>query len=62
MYTSTEAEKYFFKLYNMCEKYKNYANFSFIFDRDNLLQLKDAPVDKGIDIYKKLYKGRVIVK
>ncbi len=62
IYTSTEAEKYFFKLYNMCEKYKNYANFSFIFDRDNLLQLKDAPVDKGIDIYKKLYKGRVIVK
>lgn len=57
-----DGEKYFNKLYSMCEKYKNYANFSFIFDRDGLLDLKDAPVDKGVDIFKKLYESRVIVK
>lgn len=57
-----DGEKYFNKLYSMCEKYKNYANFSFIFDRDNLLDLKDSPVDKGLDIFKKLYESRVIVK
>ena len=58
----SQGEKYFDKLYSMCEKYKNYANFSFIFDRYNLLDLKDSPVDKGLDIYKKLYESRVIVK
>lgn len=58
----TDGEKYFNKLYSICEKYKNYANFSFIFDREGLLDLKDAPVDKGIDIFKKLYESRVIVK
>jgi hypothetical protein len=59
---SPEGDKYFDKLYKMCEKYNNYANFSFIYDTGNLLELKDSPVDKGIEIYKKLYKGRVIVK
>ena len=58
----SQGEKYFDKLYSICEKYKNYANFSFIFDRYNLLDLKDSPVDKGLDIYKKLYESRVIVK
>lgn len=57
-----KGEKYFNKLYNICKKYNNYVNFSFIFDRDNLLELKDSPVDKGIDIYKKLYSSRVKVK
>ena len=57
-----DGEKYFNKLYSMCEKYKNYAKFSFIFDRDNLLDLKDSPVDKGLENFKKLYESRVIVK
>ena len=59
---SAEGEKYFNKLYSLCEKYKNYANFSFIFDRDGLLELKDSPVDKGLETFKKLYESRVIVK
>ena len=46
----------------MCEKYKNYANFSFIFDRNGLLDLKDSPVDKGKEVFQKLYESRVIVK
>lgn len=59
---SPEGEKYFNKLYNMCEKYKNYANFSFIYDRNDFLKLKDSPVDKGKEIFQKLYESRVIVK
>lgn len=57
-----KAEKYFNKLYDMCKKYFNYANFSFIFDREGLLGLKDSPIDRGFDIYKKLFESRVIVK
>lgn len=54
--------KYFDKLYAICEKYKNYANFSFIYDRQNLLDLKDAPFDKGEETFKKLLEKRVIVR
>lgn len=54
--------KYFDKLYAICEKYKNYVNFSFIYDRQNLLNLKDAPFDKGEETFKKLLEKRVIVR
>ena len=43
----------------MCKKYKNYAQFSFIYDKENLLELKDSPTDKGEDIFLKLLKKRV---
>lgn len=61
-YDRESDEKYFNKLYNLCQKYNNYVNFSFIYDRKGLLDLKDSPIDKGIEIYKKLYEGRVRVK
>ena len=53
---------YFNKLYKLCSKYKNYANFSFIYDMENLLELKDSPTDKGQDTFEKLLQRRVIVK
>lgn len=56
------AEKYFNKLYKMCSKYKNYANFSFIYDRENLLELKDSPTDKGEEIFQKLLQRRVKIR
>lgn len=55
-------DKYFNKLYKMCEKYKNYCNFSFLYDRKNLLELKDSPTDKGEEVFKKLLKEKVVVK
>ena len=55
-------EKYFFKLYNLCKKYLNYANFSFIYDREKLLKLKDSPTDNGEEVFEKLLKRRIIVK
>lgn len=55
-------DKYFFKLLNLCKKYINYCNFSFIYDRQNLLSLKDSPTDHGEVIFKNLLKERIIVK
>lgn len=61
-YNSKEADDYFLKLYNMCKKYNKYTNFSFIFDRKNLLKKKDSPVDRGKEIFLELFKNRVIVR
>lgn len=55
-------DKYFNKLWNICQKYKNYCNFSFIYDREGLLDLKDSPTDKGEETFIKLVGKRVIVK
>lgn len=54
-------EEYFNKLYNLCNKYKHYCNFSFIFDRENLLADKDSPIDKGLEVFEKLLSKRVQV-
>lgn len=55
-------DNYFNKLYRICQKYSNYANFSFIYDRENLLEMKDSPSDRGEEIFKKLLEKRVKVK
>lgn len=55
-------DTYFYKLYNLCKKYRNYANFSFIYDMEGLLDLKDSPTDKGEDIFEKLLQRRVKIK
>lgn len=54
-------DKYFNKLYSIGEKYRNYCNFSFIYDRSNLLNLKDSPSDKGEEIFHQLLEKRVKV-
>ena len=54
-------EKYFNKLWNICQKYKQYCNFSFIYDREGLLNLKDSPTDKGEEVFLQLLKKRVRV-
>lgn len=55
-------DEYFNKLYNICKKYQPYADFSFMYDRENLLDLKDSPTDKGADTFWKLYRRRVKVR
>lgn len=59
---SKDAEKYFNKLQGLANKYKNYCNFSFIYDMDSSLNIKDSPIDKGLLIFTKLYKKRIRVK
>lgn len=53
--------KYFEKIWHLCRKYHNYGNFSFIYDVDNLLKLKESPSDCGEAIFNKLLKRRVLV-
>ena len=54
--------KYFDKLYNICKKYRNYCNMSFIYDRNNLLNLKDSPTDRGQKVFEELVQSRVMVR
>ena len=53
--------KYFNKLCEICKKYKKYSNISFLYDRNNLLDMKDSPFDKGENIFNELIKNRVKV-
>lgn len=55
-------EIYFNKLYSIGKKYSNYANFSFIYDRENLLNLKDSPTDRGESVFEQLLRKRVRIK
>jgi hypothetical protein len=55
-------DKYFNKLWNIGSRYLPYCNFSFIYDREGLLNDKDSPTDKGEEIFEKLLKKRVKVK
>lgn len=57
-----EETKYFDKLWAICQKYKNYANFSFVYDRLGLLNLKDSPSDRGEETFKKLLEKRTRVR
>ena len=53
-----KAKTYRQKLIDMCDKYKHSSSFSYIFDEQNLLELKDSPNDKGQEIFELLYKKR----
>lgn len=57
-----EGDKYFNKLYNMCKKYTNYCNMSFVYDREGLTKLKDSPTDNGEEIFMKLVERRVQIE
>lgn len=62
MLRTEEAENYKYKLINLCKRYENYANFSFIYDMENLLKEKDSPVDRGKEIFERLYDLRVKIR
>ena len=47
------------KLMNIRNQYCSYTTISFIFDLGHLLEYKDSPIDKGPDIYNKLYTERI---
>ena len=55
-------EKYYNKLRSICLKYKNYADFSFIYDDKGLTHMKDSPIDCGKEIFYKLRNKRRKVK
>ena len=41
------------------ERYKNYVDISFVFDKKMITEYKDAPVDKGPEVFMKLWKERI---
>lgn len=57
-----QAKQYKKKLMDICDKYKHLASFSYIYDEKNLLEMKDAPIDKGQEVFEKLYKERIRVR
>ena len=59
---SPKAKQYKKKLSDICNKYKYLASFSYIYDEQNLLGLKDAPNDRGQEIFEQLYRKRIKVR
>ena len=41
------------------QKLRNYVEVEYLWDKDDLLDEKDAPVDKGFEVFMKLYEGRM---
>lgn len=40
------------------QKLRRYVPVEYLYDRENLLSEKDAPVDEGAEVFQKLYEGR----
>lgn len=57
--TYKDHEKHFQKLKNFCLRYKNKCKMGFIFDTQNLLNLKESPFDRGKETFLQLYKGAI---
>ena len=49
------------KLMNIHDKYGKYVQISYLFDKENLLDYKDSPIDKGKDIFIQLFEKRIIL-
>lgn len=56
-----EKSNYFYQLFDTCRAYRNYFNFSFIYDSEHLLEYKAAPVDYGREIFEYLMRKRVSI-
>ena len=44
---------------SLSKKYSHFTKISFIFDKNKLTDYKDSPIDKGWDIFIKLFKERI---
>ena len=56
-----EFEKLTRNLTNINKKYSKYVNISFLFDKWNYLDYKDSPIDKGKNVFLKLFKKRIFI-
>lgn len=57
----SEFKKLTKTLTNLNIKYKNIVKISFIFDKKMITQYKDAPIDRGPNIFLQLYQERLIL-
>jgi DNA primase len=56
-----EYKKWVQKFYDIHNKYGKYVQISYILDKKHLLDYKDSPIDKGKDVFLKLFQERVII-
>lgn len=59
-----ENEEIFYKekiVSGFINKLFPYFKVSLLWDKDNLLDLKDAPTDKGVDVFEKLMENRIFI-
>lgn len=54
-----ENYKYIYNLLKISEKIINYCSVSVIYDKNNLLDYKDSPIDKGKEKFLKLFNERI---
>ena len=52
---------YFEKLKKICKMLNSYVTVNIIIDYDNLLEMKDSPLDKGKQVFETLYRNRVTI-
>lgn len=50
------------KIVNMTKEIKELVKVSIVYDSDNLLELKDSPIDRGKDIFEQLLKNRINIE
>lgn len=50
------------KLDHNIKKLKQFVNVEYIIDRHDLLDMKDSPVDKGKEVWERLYNERVVYR
>lgn len=57
-----QAQNYRMKIEKICKTYRGQAEFSYIWDIENLLEEKDSPFDKGQEVFERLYRSRIKVR
>ena len=57
-----EWKKWTTKLKAINNRFSSYTQISFLFDKWNLLDYKDSPIDKGKEVFIELFKKRVTLK
>ena len=57
-----EWEKWVTKLKTLYNKYGNYVNISYMFDKNNLIGYKDSPIDCGKSKFLELFERRIIIE
>ena len=58
-YCDKEYHEWFNKLKKISDRYKNYVRMTFTFDKNDLLEYKDSPIDKGYDTFLKILDKRI---
>ena len=59
---SAEFDAYVATVQKIAKLFRGYCKVSVLYDANNLLGYKDAPTDKGREVYEELYHNRLVVE